>query len=254
MNMKVSIITPMYNSALYIEETIQSVLSQTLSEWEMIIVDNHSSDESCRIVERYVQNDPRIKLIRNHCNSGAAEARNKGMDIAQGAYIAFLDSDDFWYPTFLEDMYSFSSENNYSFCYASYQISINTLSNIQKEFTVPAIATYESMLKVCVISCLTAFIRRELVADTRMEGKINEDYFFWLALLKKTSQAHGHKPALAIYRLRPNSASRNKLEVAYQKWVGFRTREQISFWRSVYYFSYYFWHGFKKYAFSFNKH
>ncbi len=252
--MKVSIITPMYNSALYIDETIQSVLSQTLTDWEMIIVDNNSSDESCMIVESYASDDSRIKLIRNDRNGGAAEARNKGMDIALGDYIAFLDSDDFWYPTFLEDMYSFSSKNNYSFSYASYQIAINSLSNIKKEFTVPAMATYESMLKVCVISCLTAFIHRELIADKRMEGKINEDYFFWLSLLKKTPQAYGHQSALAIYRLRQNSASRNKLKVVYQKWLGFRTRERISFWKSVYYFSHYFWHGLKKYAFSLKKH
>lgn len=244
----------MYNSALYIEETIQSVLSQTLPEWEMIIVDNHSSDGSCKIVQRYVQNDPRIKLFRNPHNGGAAEARNKGMDIAQGEYIAFLDSDDFWYPTFLEEMYSFSNKNNYSFCYASYQIAINNLSNIQKEFTVPSTATYKSMLKVCVVSCLTAFIRHELIADTRMEGKINEDYFFWLSLLKKTQQAYGHQSVLAIYRLRPNSASSNKLKVVYQKWLGFREREHLSFCKSIYYFSYYIWYGLKKYAFKFKKY
>lgn len=245
--MKVSIITPMYNSANYIAETIHSVVNQTLNDWEMLIIDNNSSDESASIVHDFCKKDSRIKLIRLYSNYGAAGARNHGIDLAVGDYIAFLDSDDIWMPTFLEEMYCFASINNHDFCFSSYKISEHRIDNHKKDFIVPQRTDYKNMLKVSVISCLTAFIKRTFIADIRMSGEINEDYFFWLQLLKKTSFAYGVKKPLAIYRLRPNSVSRNKFRVATEKWKRLKNEENLSFFKCLYYFGYYFFNGFFKY-------
>ena len=120
MNNLVSIITPSYNSSKYIRETIKSVLSQSYSNWEMIIIDDCSIDNSIEIIKGYSEKDNRIKLIRMTKNSGPAIARNKGIEMAKGKYIAFLDADDLWLPQKIEKQIQFMKEKNLTVTYSSY--------------------------------------------------------------------------------------------------------------------------------------
>ena len=117
----VSIITPAYKCRNTIEETYKSVLAQTFSDWEMIIIDDCSKDDTFNIASNYSRKDSRIRIIRNEVNSGVAATRNRGLDVALGSFIAFLDSDDIWYPEKLEKQIRFMEDNEYALTYTSYQ-------------------------------------------------------------------------------------------------------------------------------------
>lgn len=121
-NFLVSIITPVYNSSKYIDQCIESVLSQTYSNWEMIVVNDKSTDNSRAIIEEYVRKDPRIKLFNNEKNMGVAATRNKALEVSKGRFVAFLDSDDFWAPRKLERQIDFMINNNYGFTFTAYEI------------------------------------------------------------------------------------------------------------------------------------
>lgn len=153
---KISIITPLYNGEKYIEKTILSVIKQTYNNWEMLIVDDCSGDNSPNIVKKYVEQDKRIKYIRLEKNSGAAIARNKAIEIAEGEYIAFLDSDDLWKKEKLEKQINFMKENNYAISFTEYEEidedgrKLNILIRVPKK---PV--TYRSYLLTNPIGCLT---------------------------------------------------------------------------------------------------
>jgi teichuronic acid biosynthesis glycosyltransferase TuaG len=243
----VSIVTPMFNSSDFIEGAIKSVLAQSIDDWEMIVVDDKSSDDSVEKVKFYSAQDKRIKLIQLDTNSGPAIARNAALDLAQGEYVAFLDSDDLWESTFLEDMYKFSDGNGYDFTFASYKISDESLLNYKRDFVVPLKVTYEGLLKKTSISCLTAFIKRQLIGDSRMQNITHEDYVFWLRILKKTGYAYGFQKALAVYRKRSGSITSNRMKSALATWDIYRKIEHLSFLKSVYYFSNYAFNAVVKY-------
>ena len=207
----VSIITPSYNSALLIVPTIKSVISQSVGNWEMIIVDDCSSDNSVEVIQSFVERDPRIKLIQLSENSGAAVARNTAIEAAQGRYIAFLDSDDAWLPNKLEKQIAFMQENNYPFTYAAYD-KVNESDEVFGHVGVPSKVAYSDLLKSCSIGCLTA------IYDTEYFGKVymplirkRQDLGLWLKLLKKTKYAYGLNETLGLYKVRSDSISANKL-------------------------------------------
>lgn len=160
----VSIITPLYNSEKYIAETIESVLAQTYSNWEMIIVDDCSKDNSTKIVEEYQKKDRRIKLYRNEINKGVSYTRNRAIDLSQGKYIAFLDSDDLWKKEKLEKQIKFMEEKNVVLSYTAYE-KINEDGSKRGEVRVPDKLDYEELLKNCLIGFLTAIYRKEELKD-----------------------------------------------------------------------------------------
>lgn len=236
---QVSIITPLHNSAAYIAETINSVLAQTFQDWEMIIVDDKSSDDSVSIVEHLIEQEPRITLVKLNENSGAAVARNNAIDLAKGRYIAFLDADDLWLPEKLEKQLAFMREAKAAFSFTAYQ-RINEHGEKGTVVGVPSKISYGEMLKTSVIGCLTA------IYDTQTLGKVKmplirkrQDYALWLQLLKKTPLAYGMQTSLALYRVHEKSISSNKLNTATYNWTVYRELEKLNLIQSCYYFSHY---------------
>lgn len=243
----VSIITPCHNSEKFIKKTIESVLSQTYENWEMIIVDDVSSDKSYEIAKEYANKDKRINAIRLKQNSGPAVARNKAIEMAKGRYIAFLDSDDLWLYNKLETQISFMEKNNLSFTYSAYKL-IDENDNFLGIFVPREELSYKELLKTNDIGCLTA------IYDTKKVGKVympnilkRQDYGLWLKILKQIGKTKGIVEPLAIYRIRKNSVSSNKLKAAQYQWKIYREVEKLGIVDSLYYLMNYIYYGLKKY-------
>ena len=247
--MKVSIITPVYNSAKFIKTTIDSVLAQSYTDWEMILIDDGSSDCSIEIIENYISKDCRIKLLKNDKNSGPAISRNKGIEVAQGKYLTFLDADDIWLPEFLSTSINFMVENNYKFVFSSYRRVDENLNPLYNDFIVPTVVSYKNLLKTCPISCLTAFIDISSIGKYYMPAIAKrQDYGLWLSILKNIDYAYGIKEPLAIYRIRKGSVSRNKFKAMLYVWRVYRKVEKLNFFYSLYLLTCYAYNGFKKYS------
>lgn len=239
----VSVITPMYNSGACIGKTIESVLFQTYLNWEMIVVNDCSNDNSLDVVCGYAKMDDRILVINNDLPSGAAVSRNVAISEAKGRFIAFLDSDDIWYPSKLEEQLSFMISNSYEFTYTAYDKFVES-GEIVGHIDVPSSVSYFDLLKTCSIGCLT------VMYDTEKIGKVympiiekRQDYALWLRILKIVPRAYGINRSLAKYRLSPNSISSNKLNASKFQWRVYREIEGFSLIRSAYYFANYFFYG-----------
>jgi teichuronic acid biosynthesis glycosyltransferase TuaG len=245
--MKVSIITPSFKSEQFVSKTIESVLCQTYENWEMIIVDDCSPDNSNIIIEDYCKKDCRIKLIKLEKNSGPAIARNRAIEEAKGRYIAFLDADDLWKPEKLEKQINFMKENNLAFTYSSYEL-IDENDNFLGKYITKDLITYKELLKTNVIGCLTAIYDIEKLDKVFMPNILKrQDYGLWLKILKQINSTKGILEPLAIYRIRKNSVSSNKLKAAQYQWKIYREVEKLNFFKSLYYFSWYIYYGLRKY-------
>lgn len=183
----VSIIMPSYNCGNLIEETIRSVQTQTYQNWELIVYDDNSTDDTVKRVSAMLEKDDRIHLFCNAYNSGAAVSRNKALRYAKGRWIAFLDSDDLWEPTKLEKQITFMEENNYAFSYTNYQ-EIDNDSNPTGVFvTGPKHVTKQAMFAFCWPGCLTVMYDASKIGLIQIEDiKKNNDYAMWLKVCKKT--------------------------------------------------------------------
>lgn len=245
----ISIITPVYNSDKYIIDTINSVLSQTYQNWQLILVDDGSRDASIKIIDEFRSKDSRIEVIKNPQNIGPARSRNKGIERATGDYIAFLDSDDIWLPEFLETMISFSVANDYDFVFSSYKRTDENLNPLYKDFIVPEKVNYDSLLKTCPISCLTALINISSIGKYYMPDiDKRQDYGLWLSILKDVEYAYGFTKPLAIYRIRKGSVSRNKFKAMLYVWRIYRDVEKLNFFYSLYLLVNYAYSGYRKYS------
>ena len=238
-NNSVSIITPAYNCATYIHETIESVLYQTYTYWEMIIVDDYSSDDTVNIIKKYQEQDKRIHLIQLQQNQGVAFARNTGIKYSRGRYIAFLDSDDIWLYNKIERQLEFMKNNNVAFSYTQYRQFMKNPEQCGKIINVPKVVDYKSLLKGNVIGCLTVMIDRQVIPDFSMPKERHEDYITWLSILKQGHNAYGLNEDLARYRISANSISANKKRSALWTWNIYRNIENLSILESLYYFSHY---------------
>lgn len=242
--MKVSIITPLYNCSDFLEQTIQSVISQTYQNWEMIMVDDCSHDNSLAIAKHYAEKDERIKVIKLKKNSGAAIARNAAIAMSKGRFIAFLDSDDLWQPKKLELQISFMLDNNINFSYTAYE-KINENGETFELIGVPEKVNYRQLLKTCVIGCLT------VIYDTYKVGKVympnntkREDFATWLNILKEVDYAYGLTQPLARYRVYSNQTSSKKVSMAKENWRLYRDLEKLNLLQTIYHFSHYAVRGF----------
>lgn len=243
----VSIITPNYNSEKFIAETIDSVLSQTYSNWEMIIVDDVSSDKGIEIAQKYINCDDRIKLIKLEKNSGPAVARNRAIEEAKGRYIAFLDADDLWSPKKLETQISFMNKRQCGLSYTSYNL-INEDGVSLGKFIVPGHISYTDLLKTNSIGCLTAMYDTEVIGKTYFPNIIKkQDFALWLQILQRIDRAEGVIESLATYRIRKVSVSSNKIKNTVFIWKIFREHIQLNLGKSIYYFIHYTVNGLKKY-------
>lgn len=248
----VSIITPSYKSRDYIAETIKSVQSQTYKNWEMLIIDDNSPDDSNIIIEKFMERDNRIKLIKLDRNQGPAIARNIGISNAKGKYIAFLDSDDLWCPQKLEKQINFMKKNNIYFSYSSYFVIDKSGKTIGK-FITRENADYKSLLKTNYIGCLTVIYDCEQIGKIFMPENLDkhEDYVTWLNIIKKIGNAKGIIEPLAYYRVRENSFSASKITVAKYQWKIYREIENLNLFKSMYYYIHYIYNGIKKHRYKY---
>jgi teichuronic acid biosynthesis glycosyltransferase TuaG len=237
---KVSIITPSYNSEKFIIDAIKSVIAQEYSDWEMIIVDDCSTDRTCEIVAEYSHQDSRIKLIKLEQNSGPATARNIAITNATGRYIAFLDSDDLWLSNKLKTQINFMKSKDAALSYTAYEKIDENGVRCERIVSVPDRVSYTGLLGASVIGCLTA------IYDTKILGKIympeiakRQDHGLWLKILKNVNIAHGLNEPLACLRIRKGSISSNKFLAAGYVWKLYREIEGLSFFTASYYFCHY---------------
>lgn len=242
----VSVITPVYNKEKYIEATIQSVKSQTYENWELVIVDDCSTDQSAEIVKQYAKNDERIRYYLNENNSGAAESRNRAIELSKGEYIAFLDSDDLWSPDKLEKQLEFMQKRQCAFCFSACNvIDMNGQPN-GKVRPVPESVDYKTLLKGNVIPCLTVVLERKCFSNIRMKKMGHEDYILWLDLLQQCGSAYGINEVLGSYREYGSSLSSNKLTAIKWMWNIYRNHLKLGLFKSCWYFLNYVYGAVKK--------
>ena len=243
----VSIITPSYNSHNYIDNCISSVLEQTYKNWEMIIVDDCSKDNSVKLINHFLKNDVRIQAIYLDNNIGAAGARNLAISKAKGKYIAFLDSDDIWEPKKLELQISFMKRHDIAFSYTTYQIISHDGLNKSQIIRAPDKMTYSTYLKNTIIGCLTVIIDMEKVGSFAFPNiRSSHDMALWLLILRKGFTAFGLDINLAKYRLVYSSNSANKIKGARDVWRVYREIEKLSFFYSLWCFINYVFNAIKK--------
>ena len=243
----VSIITPAYNAAEYIAETIESVLAQTYPKWEMLIVNDCSKDNTAEIVQSYAAKDNRIKLINLKQNSGAAVARNTAIQNAKGRYIAFLDSDDLWKKDKLQKQLSFMQQNSYAFTFSGYEHFKNNQENIQNKVQAIKSLNYKKALKGNQIGCLTVMLDRKQIQNIKFSRQKHEDYILWLNILKQGITAYGLGESFALYRTgNSKSISSNKLQSALWTWNVYRKSQKLTVLKSIYYMWFYVLNGIGK--------
>ena len=233
---KVSVITPVYNSSRFIEQSIRSVLDQTYDDLELILVDDCSSDNSASLINDFVKKDSRVRFIQLDVNSGAAVARNRGIEEASGRYLAFLDSDDLWLPEKLEHQVRYMQETGAAFVCSAYERMDEDGANTGEVVRPPLRITHCDLLKSNTIGCLTAMYDAEKLGKVYMPLlRKRQDYGLWLRLLRKVDAVHCLPEVLASYRVRSGSISSNKFEMVKWHWRLFREVEGLSLHRSLYY-------------------
>lgn len=227
----VSIIMPNYNSEDFISESIESVINQTYTNWELIIVDDCSTDRSVDIIRKFMISDNRIKLIINNRNIGAALSRNKAIEVANGEFIAFLDSDDLWLENKLEYQITYMIKNNIDFSYTYYFINRKG----DRVIEAPKHLNYQKLLRYNYIGCLTVIYRVKNIGKLQIiDLKKRNDYALWLKILKKVDGYLLAEP-LAIYRKRDSSLSSNKFKLIKYHYLVFRKSEQFGILISLFY-------------------
>jgi len=231
----VSIITPTYNCGRFIAETMDTVLAQTYTDWEMIIVDDCSTDNTREIVETYMAKDPRIHY---HCleqNSGAAVARTTAMALAEGEYMAFLDSDDLWTADKLERQLAFMKENDYAFSCTAYEQIDEESQSLDRVIKTVKKTDYNRLLLDCPVGNSTVMYSVAKMGKFEVPNirKRNDDAL-WLQMLKKEKYIWGMPDVLMRYRIRQNSISSNKLKVIKYHWILYREIEHLNVFRSAF--------------------
>lgn len=211
MNPLVSIIMPAYNAENFIGEAIESVVSQSLRDWELLVTDDGSTDSTCSIVEEFIERDSRVKLYYNESGKGPASARNNSIERAGGDFIAFLDSDDCWKPEKLERQLEFMERVGADFCFTDFS-HINEVGFFVRKVQVPKKIDYATLLKGNVIATATVLIRRASFPDLKMPDYPRaQDFALWIKLLRQVDQGFGLNVVLSDYRVTPNIGNRRKI-------------------------------------------
>lgn len=244
MTSKISIISATFNSSQFIDDLASCIFNQTYTNWEWLIVDDCSKDDTFECLRRLENKDDRIKVFVNEVNSGAAVTRNVALENATGDYLAFVDSDDLWHPEKLEKQLLFMKKNNCLFSFTAYGLITESgaeksvyvdLKNKKNSFD------YDDMLcKRATLGCSTVIIKADIISDMRMPLlRTGQDYAFWLKILKQNHRAYLLKETLTQYRIVSNSISRNKFKKAARQWQIYRKVENLPLLKSIYCFTNY---------------
>lgn len=246
-NPHISVIMPCYNMEKFIASSIQSVCNQTYTDWELLIVDDASTDKTAEIVQRFQEADSRIHFAAKSMHTGIAATRNQAIGMAKGQYLAFLDADDVWHPDKLEKQLEFMQTRKIGFSYSAYNWIDETGNNLGKTILTAGDLNYNDYLHNTIIGCSTVMI------DTNITGPISvpdfrtsEDAATWLNILKKGFIAYALTEVLVSYRIRKKSASSNKIKSACDLWKVYRRQENLTFFKAVESFLSYAYHSIKK--------
>lgn len=218
----VSIITPLYNSEAFITETITSVLNQTYKHWELVLIDDASTDATCSIASDFVAKHPNIFLLKNETNLGAGHSRNRGIQVAQGDFIAFLDADDLWKPEKLEKQIQFINTHDTDICFSSYELINESSEPLNIKVEALPILSYKKLLKSNYIGNLTGMYNAKTLGKVYMPLlRKRQDWLLWLNALERSKKpALSIKESLGYYRVRETSISANKWRlIKYNYWV-----------------------------------
>lgn len=238
----VSIVVPVYNAVRFMDDTIQTVLNQTYQNWELLLVDDCSSDDSVQIIKKYQKKDERIKLFKLSENSGAAIARNTGIDKAKGRYLAFLDADDLWVKNKLELQVAFMQEKNAAFSFTGYEFADENGKPNGKKVHVPQTITYKQALKNTTIWTSTVMLDTHILEKDTIHMpliKRGQDTATWWKILKTIDFARGIDVNLAYYRRSSSSLSANKMKALKRTWLIYRKAEEMKPYAAFYYFTFY---------------
>jgi teichuronic acid biosynthesis glycosyltransferase TuaG len=247
MGAQVSIATPAYNAERFLPETIDSVCAQTYSDWELLVVDDCSSDGTRALVERYAARDARVRLIAQPRNGGPALARQAALDAARGRYIAFLDSDDLWLPQKLERQLAFMRERRAALSFTGFRrISLDG-ARLGRVIHVPPRLTYPQLLGNTAIATSTAIVDRSLSGAFRMVKTYYDDFALWLEITRRGFPAFGLDADLMRYRVVGGSVSRNKRRSALMVWRTYREVERLGLARASWSFARYAVNAMRKY-------
>ena len=229
----ISIVTPVYNAAAFIRQTMEMVQAQTYTDWELILVDDSSKDNSCEVIEGYLKENPdeRIRLIKKEKNEGAALSRNRGIKEAKGRYIAFLDADDVWLSHKLQRQMEFMKKTDAGFVFSAYEFGDEEAVGTGKVVHVPESLTYKKALSRTVIFTTTVLLDTEKIPKDLiyMPNVPSEDSAAWWQILRNGYVARGMDEVLAIYRRPAKSLSSNKLKAVQRIWYLYRNVEKLSF-------------------------
>lgn len=230
----VSIVMPAYNCEDFIGITLDSVINQTYQNWEVIVVDDCSTDNTAKLVQEYVKKDNRIKYHKLDKNSGAAVARNKAVDLANGKYMAFLDSDDVWFPEKLTKQIGYMEENAYTFTCTSYTKIDEEGEYLGRTIGVRKQSDYNDILKKNPGNSTVVYNSEEIGKVKIPNIRKRNDYVMWLSVVKKAGKLYGMEEPLASHRVREGSLSKKKANLVGYHWKVYREIEDLSFLKSSY--------------------
>ena len=236
----ISIVVPVYNAAAFIRQTIEMVQAQNYTDWELILVDDCSKDNSCEIIETYLKDKPdsRIRLIKKEKNEGAALSRNRGIREAKGRYIAFLDADDVWLSHKLQTQMDYMKKTGAGFVFSAYEFGDENAVGTGKIVHVPESLTYKKALSRTVIFTTTVLLDTEKIPKELiyMPNVPSEDSATWWQILRAGHVARGLDEVLAIYRRPGKSLSSNKLKAIQRIWYLYRKVEKLPLFTSCFAF------------------
>lgn len=231
----VSVIMPAYNAEMTLPQAVASVQAQSFPHWELILIEDGSRDGTAKTCAALAQDDPRIRVVYQSENSGAAAARNAGLAQARGRYVAFLDADDLWHKEKLARQTAFMKERGAVFSYTGF---LRQRAQEQRRVHVPAQVSREELLRGNVIGCLTAMYDRAHFGAVQMPDlRLRQDFAFWLLLLSRCDRALGLDEPLAVHRVNPTSLSSARGRAMRATWHMYRRHLGLPSWRAAGYMS-----------------
>ena len=243
----ISVIMPCYNMEKFIARSIQSVCNQSFNNWELLIVDDASTDKTADVISRFLDFDSKIHFAAKPTHTGTAATRNQAISMAKGQYLAFLDADDIWHPDKLDKQLAFMKARNIGFSYSAYDWIDEAGNNLRKTIKTSGDLNYNDYLHNTIIGCSTVMVDINIIGHIAVpDFRTSQDTATWLNILKKGYKAYAFSEVLVSYRIRKKSASSNKFKAACDLWKVYRQQEKLPFFKAAECFFCYAYHSIKK--------